>query len=580
MKKFLLGMLTITALMMFTGCAEEEDTPVAAAPKYAVKLADSTVLDAENSYFLITVDNAKKVDNVTLKKEPGESEEAYQYRLDKAVAEAKSKGTYIKVEGNGVQTETTVLNKDNGTLNDETKPVLVLVKERAATPNKPNKPKAKASKNEFQIQILIKANDAVKARSIYLTVDRQKFLYNNFKIMPLRTWTDEFGNPVTSLNVPDDVKNESGNVVKKGVNMISMPSKVNVYSYDKTTKEAVGPVPADSNITGKLSANLAAPYVIDNYKVDTTATIKGFPSCLKDGKGKCGINISGYYETGIDKVLSVSTDTAMNKTTKVASSFSLPLYGTKTFGYTISPRASSYLEEQSSVAVFDIKVDAAAGIAADQITVQGLEKAQDTVQSLTDKQYVIKTDKTDNSVFNIVMLASTAATQAATAEGLVISVKGANTVFTSSQVKVSKMAEVYIAGEKIDKPYQLIYNSSVPEGLSDKTKVYLKINSFGPAPVLYSYTGGNINTIPFGVTLKTINPSNGISVDKGTCVEGQQAVDCEFSVSATQNISSNTPSNVTVNFEDGIQDGTTQLPATEIQFFTTNVASEEAEQAQ
>ncbi len=589
MKKFILGMLTITALMMFTGCAEEEETPVAPAPKYAVKLADSAVLDAEKSYFLITVDNAKRVDNVTLKREQGETDASYNYRYEKAVGDAIAKGVHIEVQGNGLDTKTTVLNKDNGTLIDITKPVLVLVKERLPQPSKPGaKPTGKGS---YQIQILIKADAAINARSIYLTVDKQKFLYNNFAVKPARIYTDEFGNPVTSLNVPDDVRNDRGEVIKKGYNLISLPNNVNVYTYDSNTKEAVGPVKAGVDVTGNVdNTKVAAPFVISDYSVKTTANTKGFESCLKDGKTKCGINVSGYEITGTDRKLILKTETVMDAKSKlsVPAVVELPLYGSKNFGYHIAPRASSFLDVAESVAVFDIEIDKNhSNITVDNISVANesftkVTEAEQQNAKLEAKQYVVKNGKIKNK-FELIMLASSAATQAATVEGLIINIDGSSTVFTSSQIKANKIAEAFIDGVKLDKPYQLTYDAATGSNPNENlTNVTLKINSFGKQPTLYTYNGKDITATVFNINLKQISATTGVlSITAKECKQDAVAVDCVFAVSAVKDITADnsaTDGKVTITFEDQqTTSAKTQLPETTIQFFTTNATAAPAE---
>ena len=112
MRKLIITILTVMAALSLYGCAEEENSPASSSRVYSVELKSNTVLDAENSYFLIEVNNAEEIEDVVLSKEEGETDEEYMSRYNYAVSEAEAKGTYILVEGLGLDLQTVVLNKD------------------------------------------------------------------------------------------------------------------------------------------------------------------------------------------------------------------------------------------------------------------------------------------------------------------------------------------------------------------------------------------------------------------------------------------------------------------------------------
>ena len=114
-----MGKFTIKALafllviFVMAGCSEDSTT-TNAGKSFVVNLVEDTVADTEGSYFLITVDGAEEIDNVTVDRIEGESEETYNSRLAKAVSDAKSRGLYINVASTLLNAKTVVLNKDNG----------------------------------------------------------------------------------------------------------------------------------------------------------------------------------------------------------------------------------------------------------------------------------------------------------------------------------------------------------------------------------------------------------------------------------------------------------------------------------
>ena len=327
MRKLIITILTVMAALSLYGCAEEENSPASSSRVYSVELKSNTVLDAENSYFLIEVNNAEEIEDVVLSKEEGETDEEYMSRYNYAVSEAEAKGTYILVEGLGLDLKTVVLNKDNGTV---TNPVdnntLVIVKKEAATSTK---------QEEYKIQILLDARTAVKAKSVAVTVGNQRFLFNDFNVKPARIWKDENGNTITSINVPENEKDDKQEVIKKGINVISEPVKVPVYSYDSVNKAVAGPVDAKTDITDLINTNSASPFVIKNYSVteDINAGIQGFSGCITNGADKCGITIYGYNTISTEKELLLNITSTLNNgadsNVAVTSSPVLLLKGTK-----------------------------------------------------------------------------------------------------------------------------------------------------------------------------------------------------------------------------------------------------------
>lgn len=576
MKKFIITILTvITALSLF-GCAEEESSPVDTRRVYSVTLKDNTVLDAENSYFLIEVNNAEEIPDTVLTQEEGETNEEYEYRYNKAVAEAYAKGTYILVEGLGLDKETVVLNKDNGTITGIDNKTLVLVKKEEAVDNQ---------QAVYQIQILLDAKTAVNARSVAVTVGNQRFLFNNFNISPARIWKNENGDTITSIYVPDNVTNDKGGITKKGINVISEPVNIPVYSYDSTNKVAVGPFYANTDISGLVTSETITPFAVEDYAVSENleAGITAFPGCIANGQSTCGLTIFGYQTLSTEKNLELPITTTFNtgaETTtalSVTSKPSLLIKGTKPVEYDIHSLTSMYLEATDSAAIFDVK--AVNGNTISQTDIQVTGKYNGTADftdgsssnngSIATGTYIIK-EITQNSHYRIFMLAGEAANAAANG-GLIITVKDEANTYTANDVMTGKISYGYIAGNKLTNNYKLKVNSAA--------SIDIKLNYFGATPTLYKYnSSGNTADLyttsqTFSPVLSTVNQGTAIQVSNGTCSTSAAAVDCTLTVTATQEITSanaSTNGTVTLSYTDGDSSSeTVTLPSTQLIFYTT-----------
>ena len=575
MRKLIITILTVMAALSLYGCAEEENSPASSSRVYSVELKSNTVLDAENSYFLIEVNNAEEIEDVVLAKEEGETDEEYMSRYNYAVSEAKAKGTYILVEGLGLDLQTVVLNKDNGTVTNAVEnKTLVIVKKEAATSTK---------QEEYKIQILLDARTAVKAKSVAVTVGNQRFLFNDFNVKPARIWKDENGNTITSINVPENEKDDKQEVIKKGINVISEPVKVPVYSYDSVNKAVAGPVDAKTDITGLINTNSALPFEIDNYSVteDINAGIQGFSGCIANGADKCGITISGYKTISTEKELLLNITSTLNNgadsNVAVTSSPVLLLKGTKPVEYNILPVTSMYLDVENSAAIFDVKATTNNTISSSNIQVAGKYNGTndftaggaDASATLTTGTYIIKEIEL-NKHYRIFMLAKDAATAAANG-GLIITVNGETNTYTANEVMVGNISYGYIAGNKLIDNYKLKLNSA--------TKIEIKLNYFGAVPTLYTYnSSGDAASLftteqTFIPNLSPITNGAAIQVSNSTCTANSAAVNCTFTVTATQSITSanaTTTGNIILPYVDGDSStGTVTLPSTQLNFYTT-----------
>lgn len=566
MKKLILTILTVFSVLALAGCAEEENNAVTNLGRvYTAELANNTVLDADNSYFVVNVNNAVEIDNASVERVEGESDEEYNYRYTKAVQEAYSKGVNIKVEGIGLEAQTIVLNKDNGTITDSTKNnTLVIVKKEEATDTKPGL---------YQIQVLLHAKTAVNAKNVTISVGNQKFLFNNFNVKPARIWKDMNENEITTIHIPKNVTDDRGDVVKKGISIVSEPVKVDLYAYDNVNKKVEGPKAATNDITGLITANMVAPFVIEDF-VDNSTILGG---CLENGQVKCGITIYSYETISTEKTLSLTLANKLTDTLTVNSTSSILVKGTKPVEYNILPLTSMYLEATNSAAIFDVKATTGNTITAADIKVTdtyngAAQFTEDTTAtSLTTGKYIIK-EITPNSHYRLFILASEAAAAAANdaAGNLVISVKGHNHTYKSTDLSVGKISYAYIAGNRINSNYKI--------GLNIPTAIDIKLNYFGPTPTLYTYdNAGNTTKYTkvqsFIPNLNTINKGTNVTVSNGTCTTGVQAVDCTLTVTANNAITSAnaaTAGNVILSYTDVDSTSTPiTLPNTQINFYTT-----------
>lgn len=565
MKKLILTILTVFSVLALAGCAEEENNAVTNLGRvYTAELANNTVLDADNSYFVVNVNNAVEIDNASVERVEGETDEEYNYRYTKAVQEAYSKGVNIKVEGIGLEAQTIVLNKDNGTITDASKNnTLVIVKKEEATDTKPGL---------YQIQVLLHAKTAVNAKNVTISVGNQKFLFNNFNVKPARIWRDMNENEITTIHIPNNVTDDRGDVVKKGISIVSEPVKVDLYAYDNVNKKVEGPKAATNDITGLIIANMVAPFVIEDF-VDNSTILGG---CLENGQVKCGITIYSYETISTEKTLSLTLANKLTDTLTVNSTSSILVKGTKPVEYNILPLTSMYLEEATSAAIFDIEATTGNTIAKTDIKVTGTYNGaaqfteDTTATSLTTGKYIIK-EITPNSHYRLFILASEAATAAANdATGnLVISVKGHNHTYKSTDVSVGKISYAYIAGNKINSNYK------IKQG--EATSIDIKLNYFGPKPALYTYDNAATNGLytkeqPFSPSYSQVNTGSGVTITNNTCTQNTQA-DCSLTVTANNAITSaNAGTNgfVTLSYTDADTTATAvTLPSSTINFYTT-----------
>lgn len=567
MKKLILTILTVLTALALAGCAEEENNAVTNLGRvYTAELANNTVLDADNSYFVVNVNNAVEIPNTVVERVEGETDEEYNYRYTKAVQEAYSKGVNIKVEGIGLDAQTIVLNKDNGTITDSTKNnTLVIVKKEEATDTKPGL---------YQIQVLLHAKTAVNAKNVTISVGNQKFLFNNFNVKPARIWRDMNENEITTIHIPDNVTDDRGDVVKKGISIVSEPVKVDLYAYDNVNKKVEGPKAATNDITGLITKDMVAPFVIEDF-VDNSTILAG---CLENGQYKCGITIYSYETISTEKTLSLTLANNLTDTLTVNSISSILVKGTKPVEYNILPLTSMYLEETNSAAIFDVKATTGNTITAADIKVTGTYNGaaqfteDTTATSLTTGKYIIK-EITPNSHYRLFILASEAAAAAANdaAGNLVISVKGHNHTYKSTDLSVGKISYAYIAGNKINSNYK------IKQG--EATSIDIKLNYFGPKPALYTYnSAGNAANFfttekTFMPNLNTVNSGTSLQVNNGTCTQNAQAVDCTLTVTANNAITSAnaaTAGNVILSYTDVDSTSTPiTLPNTQINFYTT-----------
>ena len=248
-----MGKFTIKALVfllvifVMAGCSEDSTT-TNAGKTFEVKLVESTVADTEGSYFLITVDGAEEIDNA------------------KSLSDAKSRGLYINIASTQLNATTVVLNKDNGTLTDASKGVLILVKKDE-------------SENSYQIQILLDARKAVLSEFVNIQVGNQKLLFSDFYLKKPRIFTDLSGKEISVIDVPQNDLSDKDKP-KIGTNIILDVADVNVYGYDSVKKEAAGPLKVDYGI--KLAANTIEPFILADYRQGAE-----IPGCLYGGRKKC-----------------------------------------------------------------------------------------------------------------------------------------------------------------------------------------------------------------------------------------------------------------------------------------------------
>lgn len=566
MKKFILTILTVLTALALAGCAEEENSTVTNQGKvYTAELASNTVLDTDNSYFLINIGNAEEIPDTVVERVAGETDAEYNSRYNKAVSEAYAKGVYIKVEGIGLNQETIVLNKDNGTKTDPTvSKTLVIVKKEEATEMKDA---------VYQIQVLLHAQTAAKAKSVVVSVGKQKFLFNNLNVKPARIWLDENGNEITSVSVPQEQHDKYGNIVKKGINLISEPVKVDLYAYDSTNKKVAGPVSAVNKISTLITQDMISPYVVEDYTINAADGGETLAGCITNGEYRCGITISGYNTISTEKTLALNLTNQIDTTT-VTSVTNLLVKGTKPVEYKILPLTTMYLEEANSAAIFDVEATTGNTIASTDITVTGTYNASATFTKATDETrlvsgtYLIK-EITQGTHYRIFMLASEAAYAAANdaAGNLVITVKGEKNTYKSNEVKVGKISYAYIADNKLPANYKI--------GLNVPTKVDIKLNYFGPTPTIYEYNNTAANSLyttssSFSPALDSFTNGSGVTITNNTCTTSANAVDCSFTVTAPAAITSANAAgngNVTLSYTNGATVQT--LPGTTVNFYTT-----------
>lgn len=577
MKKIIVTMLSVTALLFVTGCDDTKEEQPVTGNSYSVRLADNTVLDADNSYFLITIDNADVVeplDNMYF-------ESLSEYDKEVYLRERRERGVFVKVEGYGLDAETVVLAGDNGTLTDTTQNTLILAEENG---------------NKMQIQVLLKARQAVKAKLVYLTVEKQKMLFNNFNVASARIWTDKDGNEITTINVPDNVTNpETQEMIQKGIDVISLPVDVNVYTYQTVANDkmiAAGPVKASTAILPEAFTDVNnTKFIFDNY---TTAD-KSLPGCLNitnDTTVACGLNIAGFHSINTEYTLAMETSTTV-ESANVTAQNPLLIKGIKPVTYEIRPLTSTYINAAASHAVFDVKaVGEGNTITADSILVTGAcgtsagtgteaeavtngftKAATPTSSTINQCQYVVQ-QITANSHYRIFMNAKEAADAAADINHLVISVNGENHTYTKSEVMLKDAASAYIGGVPLTQPYKLITNNDTT-GTTNDLKVTVNVipNYFGTDPKIYNYkhngSAADLFTNETQFTLSSINipaTSNGLTVVSSDCGSAATLDNCSFDITAAANTSipSSSPAVVNINYT-----GTSNVTSSQAKFYTT-----------
>lgn len=584
MKKIIVTMLSVTALLFVTGCDDTKEEQPVTGNSYSVRLADNTVLDADNSYFLITIDNADVVeplDNMYF-------ESLSEYDKEVVLREREERGVFVKVEGYGLDAETVVLAGDNGTLTDTTQNTLILAKENG---------------NKMQIQVLLKAREAVKAKLVYLTVEKQKMLFNNFNVASARIWTDKDGNEITTINVPDNITNpETQEITQKGIDVISLPVDVSVYTYQTIANGkmvAAGPVKASTAILpNAFNDDNNTKFIFDNY---TTAD-KSLPGCLNianDTTVACGLNIAGFHSINTEYTLAMETLTTV-ESANVTAQNPLLIKGIKPVTYEIRPLTSTYINATASHAVFDVKaIGEGNTITADSILVTGVcgtsagtgteaeavtnGFTKDTTNDSTINAcgYVVQ-QITANSHYRIFMNAKEAADAAADINHLVISVNGENHTYTKSEVMLKDAASAYIGGVPLTQPYKLITNNDTTGNAAADLAVTVNVipNYFGTDPKIYNYkhngSAADLFTTETQFTLSSINipaaSNNGLTVVASNCGNAATLDNCSFDVkaAAATSIPSSSPAVVNINYT-----GTSNLTASQAKFYTTEETTTE-----
>lgn len=582
MKKIIVTMLSVTALLFVTGCDDTKEEQPVTGNSYSVRLANNTVLDADNSYFLITIDNADVVeplDNMTF-------ENLSPYDKEVVLRERRERGVYVKVEGYGLDAETVVLADDNGTITDTTKNTLILAKENG---------------NKMQIQVLLKAREAVKAKLVYLTVEKQKMLFNNFNVASARIWTDKDGNEITTINVPDNITNpETQEITQKGIDVISLPVDVSVYTYQTNangTMAAVGPAKASTAILPDAFTDVNnTKFIFDNY---TTAD-KSLPGCLdiaKDNTTACGLNIAGFHSINTEYTLAMETSTNVAGSANVTAQNPLLIKGIKPVTYEIRPLTSTYINATTSHAVFDVKaigegntitadsilVTGACGTSAGTGTeaVNGFTKDTTTDSTINACGYVVQ-QITANSHYRIFMNAKEAADAAADINHLVISVNGEKHTYTKSEVMLKDAASAYIGGVPLTQPYKLITNNDTTGNAAADLAVTVNVipNYFGTNPKIYNYkhngSAADLFTTETQFTLSSISipavSTSGITVVASNCSNAATLDNCSFNVKAAANTSipSSSPAVVNINYT-----GTSNVTSSQAKFYTTEETTTE-----
>lgn len=572
MKKIIVTMLSVTALLFVTGCDDTKEEQPVTGNSYSVRLADNTVLDADNSYFLITIDNADVVeplDNMYF-------ESLSEYDKEVVLREREERGVFVKVEGYGLDAETVVLAGDNGTLTDTTQNTLILAKENG---------------NKMQIQVLLKARQAVKAKLVYLTVEKQKMLFNNFNVASARIWTDKDGNEITTINVPDNITNpETQEITQKGIDVISLPVDVSVYTYQTIANGkmvAAGPVKASTAILpNAFTDDNNTKFIFDNY---TTAD-KSLPGCLNianDTTVACGLNIAGFHSINTEYTLAMETLTTV-ESANVTAQNPLLIKGIKPVTYEIRPLTSTYINATASHAVFDVKaIGEGNTITADSILVTGACGASGFTKDTTNDStinacgYVVQ-QITANSHYRIFMNAKEAADAAADINHLVISVNGENHTYTKSEVMLKDAASAYIGGVPLTQPYKLITSNDTTGNAAADLAVTVNVipNYFGTDPKIYNYkhngSAADLFTTETQFTLSSINipasSNNGLTVVASNCSNAATLDNCYFDVkaAAATSIPSSSPAVVNINYT-----GTSNVTASQAKFYTTEETTTE-----
>lgn len=563
MGKFTIKMLIFLLIIFVTVGCSEDSTPTNIGKSFDVKLVENTVADAEGSYFLITVDGAQEIDDVVVDRIEGESEETYNSRYEKALNDAKSRGLYIKVFSSQLNAETVVLNKSNGTLTDVNNGVLILVKKEDIA----LEDETESMNTSYQIQILLDARKADASGAVNIQVGNQKILFNDFQLKKPRIFTDLNGNEIKVIDIPDNDFSDKDNP-KIGTNIILDVVNVNVYGYDNQKKEAVGPFQVDYRI--QLNKETIAPFLLDDYTQGGE-----FSGCLSDGSQKCGLNISGYHSLSKDFILSF--ENKINDTDVITTNASLVARGTMPKEYSIMPYRANYLDNtnvsnQSSVAIFD--VDANMGsISLQDISVAGKcdsgqfslvnNPADNTINKCN---YIVKEIEA-NKNFRIFINAVDAAYAAANGN-LNIKIKNDDNIFTSNDVRVDKISYGEKNGGVLD-----IYKLSVNQA----TKIKVRLNSFGQSPKVFSYNNSGskddkwTTETQFMPVLSSVTKNGSINytLDNSDCKINSNAVDCDVTVTATDNINKSNAENNTLTF--AYTAGTASLvslPNTVIKFYT------------